>query len=185
MDELQEKPGTILLANLNRIKYFYIENSNVPGFKVIADKGIVCDGFILPKYSPLRPILFQYFLHYVNTGLYDKLAIKWLGQDIPTHNEINPVISFHQTLTCFIFLISVMVLCIILVQVECIIRRFYKCKNVSKIEIHGNWETRENRGKGKQFEHNELIKTLQSQLHEMSGKVDALQQIIQSKNKNS
>ena len=137
MQELQEKPRIVFVTELSRIEYFYKQNYNFPGFKVIKEKKIQNVGFIFPKYSPLKPLFFQYGLQLLNSRAYDKLAIHWIGHGIPSSEESFPVISLVHTLVCFIFLVSFMALCIIVLGAECIINKFhmekiYPQKNLSR-----------------------------------------------------
>ena len=131
MEELQQKPRTVFVTELSRIEYFYKKNYNVPGFKVIKEKKIENVGFIFPKYSPLKPLFFQYGLNFFDSGAYDKLSFQWIGVGIPSSIESHPVISLAHTLACFIFLVSIMVLCIMVLGAECMVNKFHKKKQFS------------------------------------------------------
>ena len=96
LEILQEKPRTVLFSRLNRMEYFYKENRNVPGFKVIKDNSIRSMGFIFTKYSPLTPLFLQYGLQNINSGVYDKIASSWLGNGIPPSIKTYPIISLGQ-----------------------------------------------------------------------------------------
>ena len=129
---LEEKPNTILFSYLNRMEHFYrdIQNANIPAYKVIKDRGDVNKGFIFSKYSPLKPLFFQFGLYCFDTGIYDKYKFEWIGNGIPPEIVNHPAISLDHTLACFIFLTCIMVLCTLMVLVEFTFSKFKMCNRV-------------------------------------------------------
>ena len=67
-----------------KISSYYASNQNLPDIKEIKEPSVFYFGYLLPKYSPLTPILSRFGANSFENGLYDRYII--LGNFMPNHH---------------------------------------------------------------------------------------------------
>ena len=84
INHLDETPRVIYVTYNEKISSYYASNQNLPDIKEIKEPSVFYFGYLLPKYSPLTPILSRFGANSFENGLYDRYII--LGSFIPNHH---------------------------------------------------------------------------------------------------
>ena len=126
-----------MYEKLVRLVYFYKQNLSLPGLKIIREVSFLNSGIIFTKFSPLAPLFYEFSIHQWGNGIYDKLTLKWFGNqnNIPEPITDGISISYSQTFICFLFLLCIMVLSIMLLFGELLCNFTKKDLRNKEIEI--------------------------------------------------
>ena len=75
INHLDETPRVIYVTYNEKISSYYASNQNLPDIKEIKEPSVFYFGYLLPKYSPLAPILSRFGAQSFENGLYDRYLV--------------------------------------------------------------------------------------------------------------
>ena len=72
LNHLDETPRVIYVTYNEKISSYYANNQNLTDIQEIKEPSVFYFGYLLPKYSPLAPILTRFGAKSFQNGLYDR-----------------------------------------------------------------------------------------------------------------
>ena len=85
--------------------------STPPNIKIFGPSKSSYYNLIFTKNSPLLPMFKKATITSFETGKYNRISLKWQGDEIKSNGEMDMVLSSGQVFNNFIFLVAMFVIC--------------------------------------------------------------------------